>query len=91
METNKYTSDTAANQSVLELSLIREDEGGLVFLSCVDIPNLFIASKSSGEDLRKAIDSALKSAFYSNAKRVQVFTNGRLDGPSIDALVKITA
>ena len=72
-----------------EFTLTREDEGGVAFLSCDRLPDLFIAA-TSDEEIRSAIDGCMKEALKDRGERVQVFTNGRLRGPSIGVVVKIT-
>jgi hypothetical protein len=69
--------------------LRREDECGLIFIDCEALPELFLAVKSENE-IRSVIDKGLKNAFSENGTRVQVFTNGSISGPTIDAFVYLT-
>lgn len=87
--TYRPEGNSDGNVTVRELFLNREDEAGLVFLSCKELPDLFIAAKDQ-DDLRRAIDRGLKNAFGPGNDRVQVYTNGKIDGPAIDVMVKLT-
>ncbi len=71
------------------VTLRREDECGLIFIDCEHIRELFLTVKSD-EEVRQAIDRGLKNAFSESGKRVQVYTNGSISGPTIDAFVHIT-
>ena len=68
--------------------LSRRDEGGLVFVSCKELPELFIAVRAEDE-VRPALDNSLKNAFSKVGRIVLVYTNGKIDGPTIDAAVRI--
>ena len=72
-----------------EFPIDRSDEEGLILLSCAKIPEMFAVVKSEG-DIRMAIDHCLKNALSGNGRQIQVFTNGRLDGPVIGAMVKVS-
>ena len=72
-----------------EFVLAREDEAGMIFISCKAIPDLFIAVDSEAS-IRAAIDRGLKNAFDHTGLETHVFTNGSLDGPTIDTVVKLT-
>jgi hypothetical protein len=80
---------TEAKGRFVPVVLRREDECGLIFIDCDDIPELFLAVKSEDE-IRSVIDRGLKNAFLENGKSVQVFTNGSISGPTIDACVHLT-
>jgi len=69
--------------------MTREDRGGVAFLSCEKIPGLFIAAKDN-EEIRDAIDSCLKEALGEEGRKVHVYTNGSLVGPTINTVVEIT-
>ncbi len=71
------------------VSLTREDAKGLVFLSCSEIPEMFVAVKSEGE-IREAIDTCLRNAFRADSHDVHVYTNGSISGPTIEAMVWLT-
>lgn len=70
-----------------EFSLAREDDAGMIFVSCDAIPELFIAIKNEN-DLRCAIDICLTNAF--DGVKASVFTNGSIKGPTIKTVVKLT-
>lgn len=72
-----------------EIALSREDEGGMIFISCALLPQVFIAVDSE-DTVRKAIDTCLKNAFEPNGMTAHVFTNGSIKGPIIDTVVKLT-
>ena len=72
-----------------EFPIDRSDEQGLILLCCAKIPEMFAAVRSEDE-IRTAIDLCLKNALSGNGRHIQVFTNGRLDGPVIGALVKVS-
>lgn len=69
------------------VKLRRVDEAGLIFLTCDDLPEFFV-SLLSESDVRTAIDETLKTAFADICEGAQVYTNGKIDGPSIDTLVR---
>ena len=71
------------------VKLIRQDEGGVVFISCEELPEMFVAVKSE-EEVYWALDSSLKSAFSKEGRRVQVYTNGKISGPTINAAVYVS-
>ena len=73
-----------------DFPIIREDDGGLIMLSCEKIPEMF-AAVTCEDEIRSAIDTCLKNALTRNGRKIQVFTNGRLDVPIIAAVVKATA
>jgi hypothetical protein len=85
-----YSSSESSALIVKEFALRREHEDGITFLSSPALPDLFIASKD-GTDLRVAIDKGLKNALCEDAEKVQVYTNGKIDGDYIDVMVKITS
>ena len=77
------------NGHYVPVTLRRESEGGIIFISCDDMPELFIAVRSD-EEIRNALDCGLKGAFSRDGRRVQVFTNGKITEPLIDAVVCLT-
>lgn len=85
----KKMASTRIEGQFIPVQLHREVEGGVIFLSCEQLPELFVAV-TSDDHTRKALESGLKNAFASDEKRVQVFTNGKVDGPTIDAVVCLT-
>ena len=72
----------------IAVTLRREDEAGIAFLGCDEMPELFIAVKSDDE-IRNAIDCGLKGAFSKDGRQVQVFTNGKIAEPSISVVVRL--
>jgi len=72
-----------------DYTLNRNDDAGMIFLSCDGMPEMFVAVTSES-DIRSAIDISLKQALSEGVSRVQVFTNGKICGPQIDTVVKIT-
>jgi hypothetical protein len=70
------------------LTLDREGEAGVIFLTCADLPELFLAVTSDGE-IRSAIDRGLRNAFCKDGRRVYVYTNGSISGPQIGAMVRV--
>jgi hypothetical protein len=87
--TQEYRSDQTG-ASVLELCLTREDSAGLIFISSQERPDLFIAIKDES-DLRPAVEKCLKNAYAGQANRVQVYVNGKIDGPQIGVMVKLAS
>ena len=71
-----------------EYTIKREDAAGVAFLSCENLPDLFIAA-TEPEEIRMALDACLRRAMENEGKSAQVFTNGDLSGPTIHTVVKI--
>lgn len=91
MTIENYKSTNSENVIVRELILNREDDDGIVFVSCEAVPDMFIAlSEADDAIIRGAVGDCLKSAFSDEFERVQVYTNGRIDGPTIGTMVKLT-
>ena len=72
-----------------EYSLSREDEEGMIFISCDQLPSVFIALNEESS-IRSAIDVCLTNAFKPQGLHAHVFTNGKISGPTIHAVVKLT-
>ena len=72
-----------------EFMLSREDEAGMIFISCTKLPDMFIALNDE-KQVRSAIDTCLTNSFVPNGVKAQVFTNGSIAGPNIHAVVKLT-
>jgi hypothetical protein len=72
-----------------EITLMRENDAGMIFISCDAIPDLFIAVDSEC-NLRSAIDRGLRNAFEHTGLGTSVYTNGSIDGPNIQTVVKLT-
>lgn len=72
-----------------EFTLSREDEAGVIFISCGALPTVFIAVNGEN-DIRDAIGTCLSNAFSENGLRADVFTNGSVAGPTIHTVVKLT-
>jgi hypothetical protein len=72
-----------------EFTLAREDEAGLIFISCDKLPEIFIAVTDEAA-IRTAIDTCLRNSFEQNGLRAHVFTNRSITGPAISAVVKLT-
>ena len=76
------------------LPIVREDECGMVFLSCEHIPNMYAAvpisenSAELNESIRKSIETCIRNALGSDDRTVNVHTNGSLTGPTISTMVK---
>jgi hypothetical protein len=70
------------------VKLTRIDKEGLIFLTCADIPDFFVTLLSE-DDIHDAVQETLKIAFADISPEAQVFTNGRIDGPSIETVVRI--
>jgi hypothetical protein len=70
------------------VTLARENEAGVIFLTCADLPELFLAVMTDGE-IRAAIDCGLQSAFAKEGHEVSVYTNGSIDGPQIGTMVRV--
>lgn len=70
------------------VKLTRVDKEGLIFLTCADIPE-FLVTLLSEDNLYDAVHQTLKTAFADISSDAQVFTNGRIDGPSIETVVRI--
>lgn len=82
------TSLSESNKEYLEYALSREDEAGMIFACCDQIPQMFIAVKSEN-DLRDAIDTCLKNAHRDYEGSVSVYTNGSISGPLIRTIVRV--
>jgi hypothetical protein len=72
-----------------EVVLSREDEGGMIFISSADLPEVFIAVQNE-DSVRMAIDTCLNNAFAPSGARTSVYTNGSISGPQINAVVKLS-
>jgi hypothetical protein len=81
--------DLGQEATCFEFPINRRDEDGLIMLSCDKVPEMFAAVLSDGE-IRTSIDTCLKNALSKKGRRVQVFTNGKIHGPIIGTVVKIT-
>ena len=60
----------------------------MLFVTSKDNPDLFIAV-TSREDIRAAVDSCLRSVYGRPGRRVCVYMNCQLSGPTIDAVVEV--
>ena len=74
--------------TAVPVTLNLESEAGVIFLTCKEIPELFVAVTSDGE-IRGALDRSLKNAFCKEGREVFVYTNGSLSGPEIGAMVRV--
>lgn len=85
--TRKYHRDGGVGH-ILVLSLKREVEDGIIFISSEEVDDLFLAVKenSDSDTIRKSIETVLKAEYSQDAK---VYPNGRLDGPTIDVVVEL--
>lgn len=81
--------DLGESTLCFDFPIRRADEDGLILLSCDKVPDMFAAVLSEA-DIRPSIETCLKNALGEDGRRVQVFTNGKLDGPVIGTVVKIT-
>lgn len=70
------------------LTLDRENEAGIIFMTCALLPELFLAVKTDDE-IRAAIDSGLRNAFSKEGHEVSVYTNGSISGPKIGTMVRV--
>lgn len=70
------------------VKVTRNDRAGLIFLSCEDVPDFF-ATLLAEEDIRPCLDQLLKTAFADKGRKREVYTNGKIDGPTIDTVVRI--
>lgn len=70
------------------VTLTRETEAGVIFMTCDDLPELFLAV-TSDDEIRPAIDRGLKNAFCADGREVSVYTNGSISGPKIGAMVRV--
>ena len=77
-----------SQSSIYPVALNRVDDDGLIILTCEDIPELFVAVRAD-EEIRPALDRVLKVAFGEKGGKPQVYTNGSVEGPTIDTLVRI--
>jgi hypothetical protein len=68
--------------------LTRIDKEGLIILTCPDIPEFFVTLLSE-DAIHDAVQETLKTAFADIGPEAQVFLNGRIDGPSIETIVRI--
>lgn len=72
------------------LTLDRESEAGVIFMTCADLPELFLAV-TSDDKIRSAIDLGLKNAFCKEGREVHVYTNGSIAGPKIGTMVRVVS
>lgn len=72
-----------------EFVLAREDEDGMIFISCAELPTVFIAVKDESS-VRSAIDTCLTNAFAPLGAKASVYTNGKTSGPTINTVVKLS-
>ncbi|MCW5692211.1 MAG: hypothetical protein KIT48_07590 [Pseudolabrys sp.] len=70
------------------ITLIRENEAGVIFMTCDELPELFLAV-TSDDEIRPAIDRGLRNAFCKEGREVSVYTNGSISGPQIGAMVRV--
>ena len=82
------TSGFSRVSELREIPLKREDESGLIFISCDSLPDVFIAVKDEAS-VRGAIDTCLKNAFEYDGVVAHVFTNGSMSSPVINTVVKL--
>lgn len=88
LESAQKMEATPAAGHFVPVTLNRETEADIIFISCKSLPELFLVVKSE-DDVRNVIDRGLKGAFSRPGRRVQVFTNGKISGPTIDAMVRL--
>jgi hypothetical protein len=74
---------------ILSLTLSREDEGGMIFVSCSALPTLFIAV-SDENDIRDAIVTCLSNIFMMNRFHIDVFINSSIKEQKIQTMVILT-
>lgn len=72
------------------ITLDRENEAGVIFVTCADLPELFLAV-TSDDQIRSAIDRGLSNAFCNEGREVHVYTNGSISGPKIGAIVRVVS
>ena len=88
-----FQADASASSELIsvfrEFTLSREDEAGMIFISCGKLPNMFIALNDEGA-IRSAIDTCLTNSFEPSGLKAHVFTNGSISGPEIHTVVKLT-
>ncbi|MDI1262380.1 MAG: hypothetical protein PS018_03865 [bacterium] len=72
------------------ITLDRDSEAGVIFMTCADLPELFLAV-TSDDEIRSAIDRGLKGAFCAEGREVYVYTNGSIAGPKIGAMVRVVS
>lgn len=70
------------------VTLIRDSEAGVIFMTCEELPELFLAV-TSDDEIRTAIDRGLTNAFCKDGRSVSVYTNGSISGPRIGAMVRV--
>lgn len=75
------------SSSFFSIRVNRADRAGLIFLTCDDIPEMFVTLLSES-DIRPTLDQMLKTAF-ANEGQPEVYTNGKIDGPTINTVVRI--
>lgn len=88
-EAEAFDATSGCISEFREFDLCREDEVGMIFISCESIPHLFIAVDSEN-NVRPAIDQGLRNAFEGQGVSAQVFTNGSISAPTIHTVVKLT-
>jgi hypothetical protein len=70
------------------ITLDRENEAGVIFMTCEALPELFLAV-TSDDEIRAAIDRGLRNAFCKEGHKTSVYTNGSIAGPKIAAMVRV--
>lgn len=88
LDSAKKILDSDFEGKSVPITLLRENEAGVIFMTCEDLPELFLAV-TSDDEIRGAIDRGLKNAFFAEGRRVSVYTNGSINGPAIDAMVRV--
>jgi hypothetical protein len=96
---NKTVTTLRSAEKILEsnfegksvpITLIRESEAGVTFVTCEELPELFLAV-TSDDEIRSAIDRGLRNAFCKDGRDVSVYTNGSISGPRIGAMVRVVS
>jgi hypothetical protein len=89
MHTDPKTLSPDHTSNYYPVKLTRVDREGLIFLTCTDIPEFFVTLLSEN-DIHDAVHETLKTAFAEIGSEAQVFTNGCIDGPLIETVVRIS-
>jgi hypothetical protein len=80
--------DSNFEGKTVPVTLDRESDAGVIFMTCADLPELFLAVLSDAE-IRSAIDRGLTNAFSKQGRKVSVYTNGSIAGPQIQTMVRV--
>ena len=80
--------EALATPNIFKISLALEESQGMFFVTSAPRPDIFVAI-TSHEHLRPAVETCLKKSFANEGRRVNVYMNGKLGGPVLDAVIEV--